>query len=215
VSGKLPGIRELAPTRVLPVVVIERSADAAWVRDALLAGGVACAEVTFRTEAAEESIRIMAEDPGFLVGAGTVLSVRQADQALDCGARFIVSPGLSPAVVRHCQQAGVPVFPGVMTPSEVMAGIDLGLSELKFFPAGVAGGTQALDSLAGPFGSVTFIPTGGISAASAPDYLRLANVAAIGGSWLTPKDALLARDGGRVRALASEAVSLAKGRQGS
>lgn len=202
-------IDQLAPSRIIPVVVIEEVGYAERLREALKSGGLTCAEVTFRTSAAGQSIRIMAEDPDFCVGAGTVLTGLQVDEAVQAGARFIVSPGIDATVVEASRQQQIPVFPGVITPSEIMTGLALGLSELKFFPAGTAGGPAAIRALGGPFGSVSFIPTGGISPGNVHEYLSLPNVAAIGGTWLTPASALRAGDFRAITELTREAVRLA------
>jgi 2-dehydro-3-deoxyphosphogluconate aldolase / (4S)-4-hydroxy-2-oxoglutarate aldolase len=209
-TGTAPTIAELAPSRIVPVVVIEDAAQAEALREALKTGGLNCAEVTFRTQAAAEAMRIMAEDPDFTVGAGTVVTSKQVDDAVTAGARFVVSPGVSSAVVSRCTNLGIPVYPGVITPSEVIAAMDLGLSVLKFFPAGTAGGVPALKALGGPFGAIRFIPTGGITAANAGEYLSLSNVAAIGGSWLTPASALREGNFAEVTRLTAEAVALAQ-----
>src|SRR5688572_15519913 len=155
----------IAANRLLPVIALARAADAAPLAEALLAGGLPCAEVTFRTEAAAAAIEAMARYPEMVVGAGTVLSTDQVDAAVDAGARFVVSPGFGPAVVRRCLQRGVPVFPGVMTPTEIQMALDEGLRTMKFFPAEQAGGVGMIKALTAPFRTVTFIPTGGVTAA--------------------------------------------------
>jgi 2-dehydro-3-deoxyphosphogluconate aldolase/(4S)-4-hydroxy-2-oxoglutarate aldolase len=203
------GIAELAPHRIVPVVVLEDAGRAAGLREALKAGGINCAEVTFRTAAAAESIAIMAEDPEFVVGVGTVVTEDQVERAQRAGARFVVSPGISANVVRRCGDVGLPVFPGVITPTEIMAALDLGLTELKFFPAATAGGVAAIKALGGPFGQVRFVPTGGITVTNARDYLQVPQVAAIGGSWLTPAAALREGNFDEITRLTAEAVALA------
>ncbi|MHA6523044.1 bifunctional 4-hydroxy-2-oxoglutarate aldolase/2-dehydro-3-deoxy-phosphogluconate aldolase [Tessaracoccus sp. G1721] len=195
----------VADNRIIPVVVINQAERAAALGEALVAGGIPIAEVTFRTEAAPEAIRRMSANPALLVGAGTVLSVAQVDQAVDAGARFIVSPGFSAAVVQRAQHHGLPVFPGAVTPSEIMAALDLGLTTLKFFPANIYGGAAALKALGAPFPQVRFIPTGGVSAANLETYLTLPNVAAVGGSWMVPAAAVDAGDMDTVRTLCAEA----------
>lgn len=200
---------QVTDSPVVPVVVINRADRAELLGEALVAGGVPVAEVTFRTEAAAESIRRMASNPDLLVGAGTVLTAAQVDAAADAGARFIVSPGLSVAVVRRAQELELPVFPGAVTPSEIMAALDLGLTTCKFFPANVYGGLKALKALGAPFGQVSFIPTGGVSAANLAEYLALPNVAAVGGSWMVPADAVDAGDGATITRLCAEAVAVA------
>lgn len=181
---------ELLATRIIPVVVIANVECAMGLGAALVSGGIPVAEVTFRTANAAEAIRRMAEIPDLLVGAGTVLSPAQVDEAVGAGARFIVSPGLSRAVIDRSREHQIPVIPGAVTPSEIMAALELGLTTLKFFPADIYGGVAALRALHAPFGQVNFIPTGGASAANLEEYLALPNVAAVGGSWMV-KQALV------------------------
>ena len=170
---------------VVPVVKLDDAKDAAPLADALGRGGLPCAEVTFRTAAAEESIRAMtAAHPDMLVGAGTVLTTEQADAAVAAGAAFIVSPGLNPTVVRHCLDKGYPVLPGVVTPSEVELALSLGLEVVKFFPAEAAGGLKMIRAMSAPYGSLKFMPTGGISAENLESYLSFGKVLACGGSWM-------------------------------
>ncbi len=172
---------------ILPVVVLEDAEAAVPLARAMERGGIPAAEVTFRTGAAEESIRrIAAEVPGVLVGAGTVTSVELAERAVRAGAKFIVSPGLNPAVVRYCLENGIPVVPGVSSPTEIEAAMGLGLSVLKFFPAEQVGGRAMLKALASPYGGIRFIPTGGVGKENLNDYLSLPNVLACGGSWICP-----------------------------
>jgi 2-dehydro-3-deoxyphosphogluconate aldolase/(4S)-4-hydroxy-2-oxoglutarate aldolase len=195
---------------VIPVLVLERVAHAAQMATALVAGGVRVLEVTLRTEAGIDSIREMAKVGGAIVGAGTVLNPRQLDQAVEAGARFIVAPGLTEALVKAAAAAGVPLLAGVTTGSEIMMGLDLGLTRFKFFPAETSGGAAAVKAFGGPFGAVVFCPTGGISLANAKSYLSLSNVACVGGSWLAPKEAVDTGDWDKVEALAREAAALAK-----
>ena len=195
--------------RIIPVVVIDSAEHAETLAEGLSAGGIPVAEITFRTPAAAAAIRRLSAHPDLLVGAGTVLTAEQVDQAQAAGARFIVSPGLSVPVVRRAQEHGLPVFPGAVTPTEVMAALDLGLDVVKFFPAGVHGGPAAIAALGGPFGQVRFVPTGGVSPANLADYLRLPNVAAVGGSWMVPSDALAAGDTDRIARLCADAVAAA------
>ena len=195
----------VADNRIIPVVVINRADRAEALGEALVAGGIPIAEVTFRTEAAPEAIRRMSTNADLLVGAGTVLSVGHVDQAVDAGARFIVSPGFSAAVVQRAQHHGLPVFPGAVTPTEIMAALDLGLTTLKFFPANIYGGPAALKALGAPFPQVRFIPTGGVSADNLGTYLTLPNVASVGGSWMVPAGAIDAGDMDIVRRLCTEA----------
>jgi len=203
-------IDSLLGRRVIPVVVVRDVAVAHPLGEALAAGGLPVAEVTFRTAAAEAALRILAETD-LLVGAGTVLHPELVDRAVEAGARFVVTPGFSDAVVSRCAELGVPVIPGVATASEVMAALAHGLDVLKLFPAGVAGGPALLRALAGPFPDVRFVPTGGVSAASMADYLRLSCVAAVGGSWMVAPSLLEAGDFAEVTRLTTEAVALARG----
>jgi 2-dehydro-3-deoxyphosphogluconate aldolase / (4S)-4-hydroxy-2-oxoglutarate aldolase len=197
--------------RVVPVVVLNDPAAAEPLGEALLAGGLPCAEVTFRTPAAEQALKTLAADPRLLVGAGTVLNRDQVDRAVAAGARFVVSPGYSPAVVRHCRDAGIPVLPGVATATEIMAALDDGVEVMKFFPAEQLGGVGTLRALAAVFTAVRFVPTGGITPALAPSYLDIASVAAVGGSWMVAADLIKAGAYGRIAELAAEAVALAGG----
>ncbi len=199
----------LARHRIVPVVVLDDAADADGLAGALVAGGLPVAEVTFRTAAAEESIRVMAARGDVLVGAGTVLTVDQVDRAVTAGASYVVSPGLSRAVVERCREHGVAVLPGAVTASEVQAALELGLSTVKFFPAGTSGGAKAIAALAAPFGSVSFVPTGGIGPVNLHEYLALPCVRAVGGSWMVPKDLVSAQRFDEVKSLVAEAVSLA------
>ncbi|PRX49572.1 2-dehydro-3-deoxyphosphogluconate aldolase/(4S)-4-hydroxy-2-oxoglutarate aldolase [Prauserella shujinwangii] len=198
---------ELSP--VLPVVVLDDAEHAVPVARALHAGGIGVVELTLRTPAALESIRrVAAEVPEVVVGAGTVTRPEHARQAAGAGARFLVTPGVTDAVLDAAFDTGLPFLPGAATVSEAMRLAERGLDALKFFPAEASGGAAALRAIAGPLPGLRFCPTGGITPASAPEYLRLANVGCVGGSWLTPKDALAARDFGRVETLAKEAAAL-------
>ncbi|MGW1495677.1 bifunctional 4-hydroxy-2-oxoglutarate aldolase/2-dehydro-3-deoxy-phosphogluconate aldolase [Streptomyces sp. NPDC002402] len=203
----MPSVLDLAP--VIPVLVVEDAADAVPLARALVAGGLPAIEVTLRTPAALDAIRaITCEVPDAIVGAGTVVSPDGVDAAVTAGARFLVSPGWTDRLLDAMQQSGVPFLPGVSTTSEVVALLERGLSELKFFPAEAAGGTAYLKSLAGPLPQARFCPTGGISLTSAPSYLALPNVGCVGGTWMLPADALAARDWARVETLAREAAAL-------
>ena len=193
---------------VVPVVAIGRAQDGPKLGAALRDAGLPCAEITLRTAAGIEAITLMrSAQPDLLVGAGTVLSVDQADRAIDAGAQFIVMPGFGDAVVARCIARGVPVFPGVVTPTEVMCALDAGLNDVKFFPAGTSGGIAHLKGLAGPFPGVRFIPTGGIGLAELSSYLALPNVLAVGGSWMVGAELLRTGDWVAVRTLAAEAVA--------
>src|SRR5450756_1913681 len=176
--------------RIVPVVVLHDAKDAEPLGRALIAGGLPVAEVTFRTAAAVESIRAMSAIEGLIVGAGTVLTPAQVEQAVEAGASFIVSPGLRRDVVLAAQAAGIPVLPGAVTPSEIMAAQELGLDTVKFFPANVYGGAAAIKALSAPFGSMRFVPTGGVSVSNLSDYLSLGCVPAVGGSWMVSVDAI-------------------------
>ena len=194
---------------VIPVIVIERVADAVPLARALLDGGVQVLEVTLRTPAALQALRRIARElPEAVVGAGTLRTPGDARAALEAGCHFGVSPGFDLAIARECRRLGLPLLPGVATPSEVMAANVEGYSFLKFFPAAAAGGVAMLKALAGPFADVSFCPTGGITPESAPQYLALPNVKACGGTWLTPKDAIDAGDWARITALARAAARL-------
>jgi 2-dehydro-3-deoxyphosphogluconate aldolase/(4S)-4-hydroxy-2-oxoglutarate aldolase len=177
---------------VVPVVVLDDPGKAADLGAALVAGGLPVAEATFRTSEAVTVLRRLADNRDLLVGAGTVITAAQVDLAHDAGARFVVSPGLSPAVVRRCQRLDLPVFPGVSTASEIIAALDLGLETLKFFPAEANGGLATIKALSAAFPHVRFVPTGGITAATAPSYLAHRAVAAVGGSWMVAPDLLAA-----------------------
>lgn len=174
---------------IVPVIALEDVNAARPLAEALLRGGIACAEVTFRTAAAADTIRIMSEEyPELLVGAGTVLTTQQADEAWEAGASFIVSPGLNPKTVEHCINREMPVLPGVVTPSEIELAMSLGLTTVKFFPAEAAGGIKMIKAMSAPYGNVRFMPTGGISLANMGDYLSFSKVIACGGSWMVKKE---------------------------
>ncbi|MBQ0961347.1 bifunctional 4-hydroxy-2-oxoglutarate aldolase/2-dehydro-3-deoxy-phosphogluconate aldolase [Ideonella sp. 4Y11] len=195
---------------VIPVIVIDRLADAVPLAEALVAGGVRVLEVTLRTPVALQAIRAMSAVPGAIVGAGTLRQAADARAAHEAGAVFGVSPGYTAELGAACREIGLPLLPGVATASEVMAAQADGLSFLKFFPATAAGGIPMLKALAGPFADVVFCPTGGISLATAPDFLALPNVKVCGGSWLTPADAVRNGDWARITQLAREASALAR-----
>jgi 2-dehydro-3-deoxyphosphogluconate aldolase / (4S)-4-hydroxy-2-oxoglutarate aldolase len=199
----------LSAARLVPVVVLDDSADADGLAGALVAGGLPIAEVTFRTGAAQDSIRAMTARGDILVGAGTVLTVAQVDQAVAAGAKFVVSPGLSRAVVERCQEHGVLALPGAVTATEIQAALELGLTTVKFFPAGTSGGAASIAALAAPFGGVQFVPTGGVSPKNLAEYLAIPAVAAVGGSWMVPRDSVKAGDFAGIRALTADAVALA------
>jgi 2-dehydro-3-deoxyphosphogluconate aldolase/(4S)-4-hydroxy-2-oxoglutarate aldolase len=187
-------LRRLRALRILPVLVIPEDDHAPAVGAALKAGGVPLAEVTFRTPAAAAAISTLAARGDLMVGAGTVVEPGQVDVAVDAGATFVVSPGLSRDVVARCRELDVPVLPGVATPSDVMAAIQLGCSVLKYFPASVMGGSAGLATLAAAFPAVRFVPTGGITAGNAADYLAQPSVLAVGGSWMAPPPLIASGD---------------------
>ena len=194
---------------IIPVIVIDDVNDAVPLAGALMRGGLPAAEVTFRTAAAEDAIRaIRAAYPEMLVGAGTVLTKEQADRAIDAGASFIVSPGLNPENVRYVLDKGVPMVPGVCTPSEIEQGLALGLTTLKFFPAEPSGGLAMIKALTGAYVNVRFMPTGGISAANAEEYLKDKHIVAVGGSWIVKKDMIKAGAYDEIEKLAAEAAAL-------
>lgn len=205
-AAALDAVMDAAP--VIPVIVIERLEDALPLARALVQGGLRVLEVTLRTPAALEAIRVMSAVEGAIVGAGTVLDASQYEAATGMGARFIVSPGLTESLAAHALGQRVPLLPGVATASELMRARELGFSRLKFFPAESAGGVQALKGFASVFRDVRFCPTGGITASTAPSYLALPNVACVGGSWLSPADAIAQRDWVRVEQLARQAAAL-------
>ena len=192
---------------VVPVVVLEDTKDAVPLAKALVEGGLPCAEVTFRTEAAEESIRLMAEQfPEMLVGAGTVLTTEQVDAAVGAGAKFIVSPGFDPKIVDYCLEKDIPVFPGCITPSEVAQAVKRGLKVVKFFPAEPAGGISMIKAMAAPYTGIRFMPTGGINAKNLEDYLSCDKILCCGGSWMVKKDLVAAGEFDKIRDLTKEAV---------
>jgi 2-dehydro-3-deoxyphosphogluconate aldolase/(4S)-4-hydroxy-2-oxoglutarate aldolase len=193
---------------LVPVVKIERAEDAVNLGEALLAGGLPCAEITFRTAAAEEAInRISSNLPDIVLGAGTVRSVDQAERAVSAGSRFIVSPGFNKKVVDWCLDEGVAVTPGVATPTEIDMATEVGLNVLKFFPAEALGGIKTLKAISAPYGDVRFIPTGGINLGNLPDYLALPSVHCCGGSWLVKGDLITAGKFDEITRLAQEAVA--------
>ncbi len=203
-------LAQLAAARLVPVVVLDDADDAAPLAAALVEGGLPVAEVTFRTAAAADSIRAMSARGDILVGAGTVLTAAQVDEAVAAGAAYVVSPGLSRAVVERCREHGVLALPGAVTATEIQAALELGLSTVKFFPAGTSGGAKAIAALSAPFGGVTFVPTGGVSAANLHEYLDVPSVVAVGGSWMVPKDLIRAGDFAGVTRLTAEAVALTR-----
>lgn len=202
-----PVLEQIGKIGIVPVVKIDRAEDALPLARALCAGGLPCAEVTFRTDAAAEAIRAMiAGYPDMCVGAGTVLNAEQVDAAVEAGAKFIVSPGLNPRTVRHCQEKNVPVIPGISTPSEIEQAIELGLETVKFFPAEQSGGLAKIKAMAAPYGNMKFMPTGGINAKNLTSYLDYGKVIACGGSWMVPGDLINEGAWDRIEQLTREAV---------
>lgn len=204
-------LEELSSYGVVPVVVINRVEDAEPLAKALCEGGLKCAEVTFRTAAAEEAIHVMTEAyPDMLVGAGTVLTIEQVDKAVNAGAQFIVSPGFDPEIVDYCIAKNIVVVPGCITPSEVAQGVKRGLEVLKFFPAEQAGGVAMIKAMAAPYTDIRFMPTGGINASNIGDYLAFPKIVACGGSWMVKADLINAGQYDRITELTKEAVEMVK-----
>ena len=200
-------LEEISKIGIVPVIALDDVKDAEPLAKALIDGGLPCAEVTFRTAAAEESIRIMSSKfPELLVGAGTVLTTEQVDRAVNAGAKFIVSPGLNPKVVKYCVDKGIPVTPGTANPSDVEQAIELGLEVVKFFPAEAAGGLNMIKSMAAPYVNMKFMPTGGINASNVCDYLDFNKIIACGGSWMVNKAMVAAGDFAGIEKLTREAV---------
>ena len=194
---------------VVPVVVLNDAKDAVPLAEALCAGGLPCAEVTFRTDAADESIRVMTEKyPGMFVGAGTVLTTEQVDRAVNAGAKFIVSPGFDPEIVDYCLKKNIPVFPGCITPSEVAQAVKRGLKIVKFFPAEQFGGIATIKAMAAPYVGLKFMPTGGVNAKNLEDYLNCDKIIACGGSWMVKGDLVKAGKFDEIQELTKEAVEL-------
>ena len=204
-------MKQLQKLGIIPVVVLDRAEDALPLAERLVKGGLPCAEITFRTAAAEESIRrIVQAFPDMIVGTGTVLTCEQADRAIGAGARFIVSPGFNPKVTEHVLKKGVPMTPGVCTPTEIEAALQFDLDVLKFFPAEPSGGLKMIRALAAPYVGVSFMPTGGISAANVRDYLAYDRIVACGGSWMV--SGRLIREGqfDEIEGLVREAAGIVK-----
>lgn len=196
---------------IVPVVVLNDAKDAEPLAKALCNGGLPCAEVTFRTDAAEESIRIMSEKyPEMLVGAGTVLTTEQVDRAVAAGAKFIVSPGLNPKIVKYCVEKNIPITPGIFTPSEAEQAIENGLEVVKFFPAEPAGGLKMIKAMAAPYTGLKFMPTGGINATNVKEYLAYDKILACGGSWMVKGSLVEAGEFDKIEAMTKEAVEIVK-----
>lgn len=204
-------IKRIKDMGIVPVVVLEDPSDARLLGEALCKGGLPCAEVTFRTEAAEESIRIMSEDfPEMLVGAGTVLTTDQVDRAVAAGASFIVSPGLNPRIVKYCVSKGIIIIPGCANPSDIEQALENGLTTVKFFPAEAAGGLPMVKAMAAPYGNVTFMPTGGIQPNNVGEYLSFPPIIACGGSWMVKEELIQKKEFDQIVKLAEEARQLVK-----
>lgn len=205
-------LEKLAKCAVIPVVVLDRAEDAVPTAEAMLKGGINVMEITFRTAAAADSIRAVSENcPEMTVGAGTVITTEQCRDAVACGAKFIVSPGFDADVAALCSELGVTPVPGCVTPTEITAALKLGLTTLKFFPAGVYGGLSAIKALAGPFASagVKFVPTGGVSRDNLADFLSSPYVAAVGGTWICPRAEIKAGNFAKITELCADARSIA------
>ena len=196
---------------IIPVVVLDDAKDAEPLGRALMEGGLPCAEITFRTAAAEESIRIMSQKfPEMLVGAGTVLTTEQVDRAVAAGAKFIVSPGINPKVVDYCVKKNIPITPGTCNPSNVETALEFGLDVVKFFPAEAAGGLNYIKAIAAPYTGVQFMPTGGINAENVKDYLKYDRIIACGGSWMVKGDLIKNGNFDKIKELTAEAANIVK-----
>ncbi len=201
--------KKFEETGIIPVVVLDDSNDAVPLAKAMVAGGICVAEVTFRTDRAEESIRKMTEEvPEMIAGAGTVLTIEDAERAVKAGAKFIVSPGFDIEIVNKAKELGVPVFPGVVTPTEIIQAIKAGLDVVKFFPAGNYGGLKTIKSLAAPFTKIKFMPTGGVSASNLKEFLEFDKIFAVGGSWVCSKDLVNAGKFDEITRLCKEAKEI-------
>jgi len=205
-------LKQLSLAGLVPVIKVKNAEDAVPLCRALKNGGLPVAEITFRTDAAEEAIRLVHEAlPEVLLGAGTVLTCEQADRAWNAGAGYIVAPGLNPVVVKHCTEKGYPVLPGCANPSDIELALSLGLTTVKFFPSEALGGLKMIKAMSAPYGNVRFVPTGGITEKNLPEYLAFPKIAACGGSWMVPEDAIAAKDWDKIEKLAREAVQVMLG----
>ena len=206
-----PVLKQMQEFGIIPVVVLNDTKDAEPLGKALVEGGIPCAEVTFRTEAAEECIRIMAEKfPEMLVGAGTILTTEQVDRAVAAGAKFIVSPGLNPKVVKYCVEKNIPITPGIITPGEMEQAIELGLEVVKFFPAESFGGLKTIKSMAAPYNKMMFMPTGGINPENVKEYLKFDKILACGGSWMVAGNLVKEGKFDEIAKLVAEAKDIVK-----
>jgi len=204
-------LEQIGKTGIVPVVVLNNASDAEPLADALIKGGLPCAEVTFRTAAAEESIKIMATKfPEMFVGAGTVLTTEQVDRAIGAGAKFIVSPGFNPKVVEYCIKNNYPICPGIMTPTELEMALGFGLDVVKFFPAENAGGLKMIKAMSAPYTMMKFMPTGGINATNVREYLACDKILACGGSWMVKGDLVKEGNFAEIQKLTAEAAAIVK-----
>lgn len=204
-------LKKIGQTGIVPVVVLNKAGDAVPLAESLIKGGLPCAEVTFRTDAAEDAIRAIARQfPDMFVGAGTVLTTEQVDRAIGAGAKFIVSPGLNPKVVEYCVRKGYPVTPGIMTPTELEMALGFELDVVKFFPAENAGGLKMIKAMSAPYTMVKFMPTGGINATNVRDYLACDKILACGGSWMVKADLVSTGNFAEIERLAKEAAAIVK-----
>lgn len=202
---------QIGKTGIVPVVVLNNASDAEPLAEALINGGLPCAEVTFRTEAAEDSIKLMSKKfPEMFVGAGTVLTTEQVDRAIGAGAKFIVSPGFNPKVVEYCLKNNYPITPGIMTPTELEMALGFGLDVVKFFPAENAGGLKMIKAMSAPYTMMKFMPTGGINAANVGDYLACDKILACGGSWMVKGDLIKEGNFAEIEKLTAEAAAIVK-----
>ena len=202
---------QIGKTGIVPVVVLNNASDAEPLAEALINGGLPCAEVTFRTEAAEDSIKLMSKKfPEMFVGAGTVLTTEQVDRAIGAGAKFIVSPGFNPKVVEYCLKNNYPITPGIMTPTELEMALGFGLDVVKFFPAENAGGLKMIKAMSAPYTMMKFMPTGGINAENVGDYLACDKILACGGSWMVKGDLISAGKFDEIEKLTAEAAAIVK-----
>ena len=205
-------IQKLSLAGIIPVIKVNDADDAVPLCKALAAGGLPVAEITFRTDAAEESIRrVHQELPDVMLGAGTVLTTEQVDRAVAAGAAYIVSPGINPEVVKHCREIGVPIVPGCANPSDIEVALSLGVSVVKFFPAEALGGLKVIKAMSGPYVDVKFVPTGGVNEQNLLDYLNFPKIVACGGSWMVDQKAIAAKDWAKIEETTRNAVALMLG----
>ena len=208
-------LKRFSEIGIIPVVVLNDVKDAEPLGNALMEGGLPAAEVTFRTDAAEQSIRIMSEKfPDMLVGAGTVLTKEQVDRAVNAGAKFIVSPGFDPEIVKYCLEIDIPVCPGIQTPTELIQAVNMGLDHVKFFPAENAGGLSMINAVGAAFPKVKFMPTGGVNAKNVVDYLKSDRIFCCGGSWMVKGDLIKAGEFEKIKDLVAEAAEIVKENRG-